>query len=119
MKVGRVSRVIARFDVRCRNTGSPADMLSASPVCFILVQRVPNPLGAQTREVMFRSLLLTRCFNSQTRSAARSKAFSAGEVPAAGVAETTLLHHYRCPSVFYLRRSICSADAFSRWRGDG
>src|SRR5678816_904427 len=85
--------MIARFDVvrlpEHRALPSGHCPLSSLLFALILVQRVPNPLGAQTGSLCSDPYSLTRCFNSQTRSAARSKALVRARVPAAGRSRET------------------------------
>jgi len=77
----------------CRNIGlCPADMLSA---VFASVCSYSGSAGSKpARRTDCASLCsdpysLTRCFNSQTRSAARSKALVRARVPAAGSSRVT------------------------------
>ena len=93
----------------CRNTGlCPADMLSA---VFASVCSYSGSAGSKpARRTDCASLCsdpysLTRCFNSQTRSAARSKALVRARVPAAGSSrETTFVAPLPLPErVFGLR----------------
>ena len=76
----------------CRNTGlCPADMLSAvfASLCSYSGSAGSKPAWRTDWKSLFHPYSLTRCFNSQTRSAARSKALVRARVPAAGRSRET------------------------------